>query len=159
MRLSYRNHFARTLALAVALATSVPALSAPASTVDGAITGTVRTDSGAVAAGVEVRLAGTTRRTSTDAGGAFRFEALTPGEYVIEAESPPQHPTQPHITECSTVLDANATGGVLVHCDMANEWLAAIDASLRLSLGLARTPRAAETRSPSPVPPTCGRGT
>jgi hypothetical protein len=41
------------------------------------------------------------------------------------------------------LLDANAPGGVLVHCDMANEWLAAIDASLRLSLGLARTPRAA----------------
>jgi hypothetical protein len=34
-------------------------------------------------------------------------------------------------------------GAVLVHCDAANEWLAAIDAALRLGLGLARTPRAA----------------
>jgi hypothetical protein len=34
-------------------------------------------------------------------------------------------------------------GAVLVHCDRANEWLAAIDAALRLRLGLARTPRAA----------------
>lgn len=34
-------------------------------------------------------------------------------------------------------------GAVLVHCDGANEWLAAIDARLRLSLGLARTARAA----------------
>lgn len=34
-------------------------------------------------------------------------------------------------------------GAVLVHCDCANEWLAAIDAALRLGLGLARTPRAA----------------
>ena len=41
------------------------------------------------------------------------------------------------------LLDADAARAVLVHCDMANEWLAAIDASLRLGLGLARTPRAA----------------
>jgi hypothetical protein len=34
-------------------------------------------------------------------------------------------------------------GAVLVHCDRANEWLTAIDATLRLSLGLAATPRAA----------------
>ena len=34
-------------------------------------------------------------------------------------------------------------GAVLVHCDLANEWLAAIDAALRLQLGLARAPRAA----------------
>jgi hypothetical protein len=32
---------------------------------------------------------------------------------------------------------------VLVHCDRANEWLAAVDAALRLRLGLARTPKAA----------------
>ena len=35
------------------------------------------------------------------------------------------------------------TGAVLVHCDRANEWLAAIDAVLRLELGLARTARTA----------------
>jgi hypothetical protein len=34
-------------------------------------------------------------------------------------------------------------GAVLVHCDCANEWLAAIDAALRLSLGLARDRRGA----------------
>jgi hypothetical protein len=34
-------------------------------------------------------------------------------------------------------------GAVLVHCDRANEWLAAIDATLRMELGLARSPRAA----------------
>lgn len=38
---------------------------------------------------------------------------------------------------------AAGDGAVLVHCDRANEWLAAIDAALRLRLGLARTPRAA----------------
>lgn len=40
------------------------------------------------------------------------------------------------------LLDADA-GAVLVHCDRANEWLAAIDATLRLALGLASSPRAA----------------
>ena len=38
---------------------------------------------------------------------------------------------------------APASGAVLVHCDRANEWLTAIDAALRLGLGLARTPRSA----------------
>lgn len=41
------------------------------------------------------------------------------------------------------LLDETAEGAVLVHCDMANEWLAAIDASLRRELGLARSRRSA----------------
>lgn len=40
-------------------------------------------------------------------------------------------------------LLASGDGAVLVHSDRANEWLAAIDAALRLGLGLARTPRTA----------------
>ncbi len=40
------------------------------------------------------------------------------------------------------LLDAGE-GAVLVHCDRANEWLAAVNAALRLGLGLARTPRTA----------------
>ncbi len=46
----------------------------------------------------------------------------------------------------ATVEELLATPGVsavLVHCDSAGEWLAAIDASLRLGLGLATTPRSA----------------
>jgi hypothetical protein len=43
----------------------------------------------------------------------------------------------------ATELLAAGEGAVLVHCDRANEWLAAIDAGLRLGLGLARTPRTA----------------
>lgn len=46
----------------------------------------------------------------------------------------------------ATVRELLATPGVsavLVHCDGAGEWLAAIDASLRLGLGLATTPRTA----------------
>ena len=41
------------------------------------------------------------------------------------------------------LLDADPEGAVLVHSDQANEWLAAIDAQLRMTLGLARTARAA----------------
>ena len=41
------------------------------------------------------------------------------------------------------LLDSDPDGAVLVHCDQANEWLAAVDARLRLTLGLARTARAA----------------
>jgi hypothetical protein len=40
------------------------------------------------------------------------------------------------------LLDAG-DGAVLVHCDHANEWLAAVDATLRLELGLARHRRTA----------------
>jgi len=46
----------------------------------------------------------------------------------------------------ATVKELLATPGVtavLVHCDGAGEWLAAIDASLRLGLGLQRTPTTA----------------
>lgn len=46
--------------------------------------------------------------------------------------------------EVHALLDELPDGeAVLVHCDMANEWLAAIDAALRLRLGLARSRRAA----------------
>lgn len=40
-------------------------------------------------------------------------------------------------------LLAARDGAVLVHCDCPNEWLAAIDAVLRMELGLARTSRTA----------------
>lgn len=41
------------------------------------------------------------------------------------------------------LLETPGVTAVLVHCDGAGEWLAAIDASLRLGLGLSRTPRTA----------------
>jgi hypothetical protein len=44
--------------------------------------------------------------------------------------------------EVRALLEAHE-GAILVHCDCANEWLAAIDAALRLELGLARTARTA----------------
>lgn len=49
----------------------------------------------------------------------------------------------PALVESVRDLLAAGGGAVLVHCDRANEWLAAADASLRLGLGLARSPRAA----------------
>ena len=41
------------------------------------------------------------------------------------------------------LLEERPDGAILVHCDMANEWLTAIDACLRRGLGLARSGRAA----------------
>ena len=48
-----------------------------------------------------------------------------------------------HAVAAARELLEPGDGAVLVHCDCANEWLAGIDAALRLGLGLARTPRAA----------------
>lgn len=47
------------------------------------------------------------------------------------------------VTDVRGLLEEDPVRGVLVHCDMANEWLAGVDASLRLGLRLARTPAAA----------------
>lgn len=47
------------------------------------------------------------------------------------------------VTDVRDLLEDDPIRGVLVHCDMANEWLAGVDASLRLGLGLARTSRSA----------------
>lgn len=49
----------------------------------------------------------------------------------------------PALVESARDLLGRGDGAVLVHCDRANEWLAAVDASLRLGLGLARSRRAA----------------
>ncbi len=49
----------------------------------------------------------------------------------------------PRAVDAVRELLSAGDGAVLVHCDCANEWLAATDAGLRLGLGLARTPRAA----------------
>jgi hypothetical protein len=47
------------------------------------------------------------------------------------------------VTDVRGLLEEDPVRGVLVHCDMANEWLAGVDAALRLGLGLTRTPAAA----------------
>ncbi len=47
------------------------------------------------------------------------------------------------VTTVRELLETPGVTAVLVHCDAPGEWLAAIDASLRLGMGLATTPRAA----------------
>jgi hypothetical protein len=73
-------------------------------------------------------------------------------EYAEEGLAVAWHPLKdpeqareelPRALEAVERLLAAGDGAVLVHSDRANEWLAAIDAALRLRLGLARTPRAA----------------
>lgn len=51
------------------------------------VRGTVLGPDGSAVAGATVRVSGTTRQTVTDAAGSFRFEALPPGRYVVEATS------------------------------------------------------------------------
>lgn len=65
--------------------TTAPAVAAPANL--GAISGLVVAPDGAPIAGATVRLSGTTRATRTDASGAFRFERLPPGNYLLEVQS------------------------------------------------------------------------
>lgn len=47
------------------------------------------------------------------------------------------------VTTVRELLETPGVTAVLVHCDAPGEWLAAVDAVLRLGLGLARTQRAA----------------
>lgn len=46
------------------------------------------------------------------------------------------------VAACVGLLE-HGDGGVLAHCDRANEWLAGVDAALRLALGLSTTPHEA----------------
>ncbi len=43
----------------------------------------------------------------------------------------------PHLADEVALLIAREPGAVLVHCDRVSEWLAAIDAAIRIRLGLA----------------------
>jgi hypothetical protein len=71
-----------------------------------------------------------------DAGFVVRWHALKTPEQA-------QRDVPALVTDVRGLLEEDPIRGVLVHCDMANEWLAGVDASLRLGLRLARTPRAA----------------
>jgi iron complex outermembrane receptor protein len=52
------------------------------------VSGKVLTSAGQPAADVQVQLVDLRRRVSTDAAGAFRFEGVPAGEYIVQAESP-----------------------------------------------------------------------
>jgi iron complex outermembrane receptor protein len=70
------------------MALSLVALSAPAGAADlGALDGAVHSSLGDPVPGARVRLTGTTRSTVSGEDGSFRFEALPPGRYVVQASS------------------------------------------------------------------------
>src|SRR6516162_4054354 len=86
----------RLLLLAAALGagfviTSTLAPTGVAQTSLGTLTGVVRDPSGAVIVNASVRLTndqtGESRTVNSDSIGAYRFDALTPGSYVLEVES------------------------------------------------------------------------
>jgi iron complex outermembrane recepter protein len=54
----------------------------------GTVSGQVLTSTGQPAAGAEIHLVDLRRRVAADATGAFRFENVPAGEYVVQAESP-----------------------------------------------------------------------
>ena len=71
-----------------------------------------------------------------DAGFLARWHPLTDA-----ARAPEELPDL--VATVRELLETPGVRAVLVHCDSPGEWLAGIDAALRLGLGLARTPRAA----------------
>ena len=54
----------------------------------GSVAGKVMSASGAPAEGAEVISVDLRRRTTADATGAFRFDGVPPGTYLLQAESP-----------------------------------------------------------------------
>jgi iron complex outermembrane recepter protein len=66
------------------LAAAVPAAAQPAR---GSIAGTVVTEGGAPIAGADVSILELNRHATTGADGAFRFDNVPPGEYLLEAVS------------------------------------------------------------------------
>lgn len=59
----------------------------PSTLATGTIAGTVRTSGGEPIAGATVRISGSTRVARTDSAGAFTFERLPPGTYLLEISS------------------------------------------------------------------------
>jgi hypothetical protein len=80
------QRLARVVALLAAIAAG--ALPAAAQTLTGSITGTVTDEQGGVLPGVTVSLTGRTgtRTTVTDDAGVYRFQAVDPGTYTLEAD-------------------------------------------------------------------------
>jgi iron complex outermembrane receptor protein len=83
MRISHRTLCAIVLALSAFVATG-RALAAET----GRILGTVKSQEGAAADGAAVTLVQLSRHATADAAGAFQFDAVPPGRYLIEVVSP-----------------------------------------------------------------------
>jgi iron complex outermembrane receptor protein len=65
-----------------------PVWAQPAVRPTGVLTGKVVTADGAPVSGAEVRVTELRRRTTSGEDGSFRFEALPPGDYLLEATDP-----------------------------------------------------------------------
>ncbi len=87
--MNHRRVFPRAavwlLALSIGLALSVPAQAQPAA--GGTLTGKVTTLDGQPVADAEVRIVELNRRTIVDSEGAFRFEGVPAGSYLLEARN------------------------------------------------------------------------
>ncbi len=83
-----RSVWKAALPLALLVFSVLAAQAQTAAPAAGAIAGRVVTADGTPVAGVEVRIAGLRRRTVSGEDGAFRFEGLPPGDYLLEASSP-----------------------------------------------------------------------
>jgi iron complex outermembrane receptor protein len=73
--------------LTFAMAATIPVAGAHAAGT-GTVTGTVKTHEGVAAADADVALVQLSRHTTADAAGAFHFDAVPPGRYLIEIVSP-----------------------------------------------------------------------
>jgi iron complex outermembrane receptor protein len=78
----------RTLFLALVTLAALVASLKPAIAADGRITGTVTSDKGEVVPDAEVVLVELKRSVHADASGAFAFEGVPVGRWLVEAESP-----------------------------------------------------------------------
>src|SRR5689334_11200368 len=89
-----RETFIRTFLLSLALLSSLTLLATHtrAQSAGASISGTVKDPQGAALRGATVTLYARGRTqlrlsTATDGAGAYRFERLAPGEYIVEAEA------------------------------------------------------------------------
>lgn len=77
----------RTFASGLALLATL-CLAAPIAAAAGSISGTIKTRDGTIAGGAPVMLVQLSRRTDADASGAYRFDDVPPGRYLVEVVSP-----------------------------------------------------------------------
>src|SRR5687767_4474491 len=85
----FRKPAAPLLALLFLLLCAVsPVWAQPVARPTGVLTGKVVTADGAPVPGAEVRVTELRRRALSGEDGSFRFEALPPGDYLLEASSP-----------------------------------------------------------------------
>ena len=121
------------LACLLTLAAAAPAAAQPAR---GSIAGKVATEGGAPIAGADVSILELNRHAATGADGAFRFDNVPPGEYLLEAVS-----ERAGTGLTRAVVTAGATAEVTLGLDLAvhrEEILVTASADARGQLELAQ---------------------